>query len=92
VRYLPRNLSASALHNGRDKARLISRERVTEDLVCQLIETCGCCVSCVTPGQVLSEMAQSELEFDFRCCTLPRAQQGRERLPMRCGGRCRWRS
>jgi len=54
VRYLPRDLSSSTLHDGCDETRLVPCEGVTEDLVCQLVETCGCCIPCVTPGQVLS--------------------------------------
>ena len=84
VGYLPRNLSTSALYNGCDETRFVPCERVTEDLVRQLIETCRCRVPCVTSRQVLSEMAQSKLELDFCRRSLPRAQQRRERLPLRC--------
>ena len=72
VSHLPRDLSSSALHNGGDETRLVPCERVTEDLVCQLVETCGSCIPCITPRQVLPEMAQSKLEFDFCCRPLPR--------------------
>ena len=92
MKYLPRNLGTSALDDCRDETRLVPCERVTEDLVCQLIEACGCRIPCVTPRQVLSEMTQSELEFDFRRRSLPRAQQRREGFPLRCRGRCRRRS
>jgi len=47
--YLPRNLSTSTLYDGCDEARLVSRERMTKDLVRELVETRGCCVPCVTP-------------------------------------------
>lgn len=67
------NLSASALYYGRNEARLIPCERVTKNLVRQLVETCGCCVSGITPGQVLPEMAQGKLEFNFCRRPFPRA-------------------
>lgn len=87
--HLARDLSASALYDGCDKARLVPRKRVTKDLVRQLVETRGRCVPRVSPRQVLSEVAQSELEFNFRRRSLPGTQQGREGLPLRC--RCRRR-